>query len=317
MIRDSNKFRDVELLVDDHKERQRPSTGNVSTARIAIFTLPKPFTDPHIKLIQTNAIRSWSALGSDVDVILMGDDDGIDVAAKELNVRHHSSIRKNQQGTPILSDAFRAAAELSAAEILIYCNCDVILLKDLISSLELVQSHEAFESFVAFGRRVDLDVTTPIDFSDRSEITCLLDDVEKRGSLAPIVCKEYFAFTRDQFRDIPDFAVGRGNWDNWMLASAKSIGVPVIDCSAMVKAVHQSHDYSHVKKSRLQVYVSGEEAKQNQKLAGGRNVIAGSTGSWLLTADGLQKKQMSWANKSFWADLPRFLKMVVSFPFQR
>ena len=317
MIQDSNKWQDAELSVDDHKKRQSSVVGNASTARIAIFTLPKPFTDPHIKLIQTNAIRSWSALGSDVDVILMGDDDGIDVAAKELDVRHHSSIRTNQQGTPILSDAFRAVAELSAAEILIYCNCDVILLKDILASLELVQSHKAVESFVAFGRRVDLDVTTPIDFSDRSEITSLLDDVEKRGSLAPVVCKEYFAFTRDQFRDIPNFAVGRGNWDNWMLASAKSIGVPVIDFSAMVKAVHQSHDYSHVKKSRLQVYVSGEEAKQNQKLAGGRNVIDGSTGTWLLTKEGLQKKRMSWVNKSFWADLPRFLKMVVSFPFQR
>ena len=30
---------------------------------ITIFTAPKPFTDPHIDLIQRNAIRSWRDLG--------------------------------------------------------------------------------------------------------------------------------------------------------------------------------------------------------------------------------------------------------------
>lgn len=291
--------------------------GSRPAPRIAIFTLPKPFTDPHIDLIQRNAIRSWAALGSHVDLILMGNEDGIEKAAQDLGVQHYGDIRKNDQGTPLLSDAFRAAGELSAAEIIVYCNCDVILLNDLVASLECVQSSDAVESFVAFGRRIDLDVKTEIDFSDQNEIISLLDEVEKRGSLAPVVCKEYFAFTRDQFCDLPDFAVGRGNWDNWMLAHAKSIGLPVVDFSEMVKAVHQSHDYSHVRKSRLQVYVSGQEAKQNQKLAGGRNVIGGSTGTWCLTANGLKKNRMSWANKGFWMDLPRFLKMVVRFPFQR
>ena len=288
-----------------------------SKLRITIFSLPKPFTDPHIDLIQRNAIRSWTALGPDVDVILMGDEDGIERAAGELNVRHHGSIRKNEQGTPLLSDAFRAAAELSAAEVLVYCNCDVILLNDLLASLRFVQSSEAVESFVAFGRRIDLDVENAIDFSNQNEIVSLLDEVRKSGSLAPVVCKEYFAFTREQFRDLPDFAVGRGNWDNWMVAHAKTIGLPVIDLSKMVKAVHQSHNYSHVNKSRMQVYVSGQEAKQNQSLAGGRNVIGGSTGTWSLTANGLQKNRMNWANKRFWMDLPRFLKLIFRFPFQK
>ena len=32
---------------------------------LTIFTAPKPFTDPHINLIQRNALRSWLALGPD------------------------------------------------------------------------------------------------------------------------------------------------------------------------------------------------------------------------------------------------------------
>ena len=311
---------DKQAIEETSQLGQKPlgsTTALQTAAKIAIFTLPKPFVDPHISLIHSNAIRSWKALCSDVEVIFMGDDEGVEMAARELGTMHYDSVGKNDQGTPLLSDAFRAASELSEADVFIYCNCDVILLKDLLSSLEFVLASEKVDSFVAFGRRIDLDVTNEIDFANPQAVAKLLDDVKKNGKLAPVVCKEYFAFTRDQFRSIPDFAVGRGNWDNWMLAHAKSIGLPVIDFTELVKAVHQSHDYSHMQTSRLNVYVSGQEAKQNQKLAGGRNVIGGSTGTWSLTSEGLSKDRMSWINKKFWMDLPRFLQMVLRFPFQK
>jgi len=40
-------------------------------SRLAIFTAPKPFTNPHIRIIQRNAIRSWQALGDEVEVWLV------------------------------------------------------------------------------------------------------------------------------------------------------------------------------------------------------------------------------------------------------
>jgi len=162
VIQDPNMTKKVAAIRHTGAAERTQGTRSV---KIAIFTLPKPFTDPHIDLIQCNAIRSWTALGADVEVILMGDDDGIDSVAKELGTKHYSSIRKNENGTPLLSDAFRAAVELSDAEVLVYCNCDVILLSDLVASIDLVQANEAVGSFVAFGRRIDLDVTTEIDFA--------------------------------------------------------------------------------------------------------------------------------------------------------
>ena len=38
---------------------------------ITLFSAPKPFTNPHIAMIQRNAIRSWTLL-PDVEVILLG-----------------------------------------------------------------------------------------------------------------------------------------------------------------------------------------------------------------------------------------------------
>ena len=36
---------------------------------LTIFSVPKPFTDPHINLIQRNAIQSWLNIGEGVDIL--------------------------------------------------------------------------------------------------------------------------------------------------------------------------------------------------------------------------------------------------------
>jgi hypothetical protein len=41
--------------------------------------------------------------------------------------------------------------------------------------------------------------------------------------------------------EIPPFALGRFAWDNWLLWRALDLGVPVVDASAAVLAVHQDH----------------------------------------------------------------------------
>ena len=54
---------------------------------LTIFTAPKPFTDPHIDLIQRNALRSWLAL-EDVEVFVVGDEDQ-QLCARELSAQFH------------------------------------------------------------------------------------------------------------------------------------------------------------------------------------------------------------------------------------
>ncbi len=57
-------------------------------SRLTIFSAPKPFTDPHINTIQRNAIQSWQQMGSDVEVILVGEEDGMADVAAEFEVTH-------------------------------------------------------------------------------------------------------------------------------------------------------------------------------------------------------------------------------------
>lgn len=287
------------------------------TTSFAIFTLPKPFDNPHVNLIQRNAICSWKQLGANVEVILLGNEGGIAETAAEFGLKHSAEIGLNEYGTPLLSDAFRRAHEISDADVLIYCNCDIILLRDLVETIELIQHAKAFESFVAFGRRIDLLVENQIDFAEPHEVKALIELANTSGRKAPIVCKDYFAFSRELYQEIPKFAVGRGNWDNWMLAHAKSKRVPAIDVSEMVQIIHQDHQYLHMQSSRLNCYVSGPEAKENRRLAGGANIIGGSTGTWKFGTNGLRPIRASWLNPSFWMDLHRFAKFAVRLPFER
>ena len=51
---------------------------------LTIFTAPKPFTNPHINIIQRNAIQSWVEMGSRVEVIVIGREEGLVEAAADL-----------------------------------------------------------------------------------------------------------------------------------------------------------------------------------------------------------------------------------------
>src|SRR3990172_6591396 len=99
---------------------------------ITLFSAPKPFTDPHIAMIQYNAIQSWTLL-SDVEVILLGEETGLAEAARELGVKHIPDVARNDSGTPLISSMFqfaRDASQRSNSELLCIINADMILMPD-------------------------------------------------------------------------------------------------------------------------------------------------------------------------------------------
>ena len=56
---------------------------------LTIFTTPKPFKETNIITIQRNALRSWQALGDEVEVLMIGNDEGVAENARLLGVRAH------------------------------------------------------------------------------------------------------------------------------------------------------------------------------------------------------------------------------------
>ena len=288
---------------------------SISTPLITIFAIPKPF-DTNTDLIQRNAINSWSRLGPDVEVLLIGDETGIAQTAAELEVRHLGGIEFNQHGTPLVSSAFQIAHRETSSPFLVYCNCDVILMPDFVDAIKSLGAQESCPEFVAFGQRTDLKLEQEIDFDQQQQVEQLLLHCDRDGKPASNACKEYFIFNRELYNDVPEFAIGRGNWDNWMIHFAKQQNIPAISLSDVVRVIHQEHDYSHTLTSasakRLHCYVSGDEARQNMQLAGGRHLISGSTPSWRLTTKGLVREKPFLISRNFWSDIPRFARLLLS-----
>lgn len=232
---------------------------------LTIFTAPKPFTNPHIAIIQRNAIRSWLALGPEVRVVLVGQEEGLAEAAAELGTGWVAEVRRNASGTPLIPAIFQAARDFSGSPYLAYVNADCILLPDFVESA--FRTAAKVGRFLIVGQRWDLDVREPLDFLPGWQGR-LQADCAARGRLHPRGGSDYFIFPQECFTDIPDMAVGRAGWDNWMFYKARLEGWKVIDATQDVQIIHQDHDYSHLPGG--QPHYKVPETFENIRLAGGR-----------------------------------------------
>ena len=82
---------------------------------------------------------------------------------------------------------------------------------------------------------------------------------------------DFFLFPRGCYAEVPDFAIGRAGWDNWMIYEARRQRWPVIDCTPSVMIVHQNHDYRHLPNG--QAHYTLPETDENIRLAGGQATI--------------------------------------------
>lgn len=237
-------------------------------AHLTIFTAPKPFTNPHIDIIQRNAIRSWVKMGEQVDVLLVGDEQGIGEAAEALGARHLPNVVTNELGTPLVSSIFQLARESSDSPLLAYVNADILLLPNFLRAA--LEMKRAARHFLVVGRRWDLDVRRRLGFEPGWE-TRLEKQVHEKGRLHPASGSDYFIFPRECFTDIPAFAIGRAGWDNWMIYAARRQRWPVVDATSSLMVIHQEHDYGHLPGG--QPHYRLPETAVNVRLAGGRRAL--------------------------------------------
>ncbi len=228
---------------------------------ITIFAIPKSFKG-HFGLIQRNAIESWSHIHPDVEIILCADDEGTEQVAKEFGCEYIPNIKRNKYGTPLLSSAFKKASKAAKNRLLCYVNADIILMGDLLSAVKKI----SFPDFLFIGMSWRLDIRFLIDFQGRSWEEKLRLIIQKQGKMGEPYQLEYFIFPKkSSLINIPDFTVGRYQWDSLFVAMARKKRIPVIDGTKAVTAIHQDHDYSHIKTKGGGKY--GVETNINPKLA--------------------------------------------------
>lgn len=234
---------------------------------LTLFSAPKPFTDPHIATIQRNAIRSWTLL-PDTRVLLLGEEPGLAEAAAHLEVQHLPGVQRNEKGTPLISSMFDLARRASDSPLLCIVNADMLLMSDLLGAA--VRALQWREQFVLLGRRWDMDITQPLDFNEDWQAR-LRASVRQQGSLHRPAGSDFFLFPRGCYAEVPDFAIGRAGWDNWMIYNARRARWPVVDCTPSVMIVHQNHDYRHLPGG--QSHYNLPETHANTRMAGGEAAV--------------------------------------------
>ena len=242
---------------------------------LTIFTTPKPFegkTDVH----QRNAIKSFRLITDDVLVFK-----GEQHITEELGARHVPSVSCNSIGLPYIGSLFATAEAAARYDLLVYANADAILMSNLLPAV--ASAAEQFNGFLLVGQKIDVALDTPLTFGPFWEAE-LCEYAQAHGILHSVSGKDWFAFCRPLGLNFPPFVVGRPMWDNWTLDMCLRLGIPVIDATADVTALHPNHA---VAEGRL----DGPWAKHNNELGGvPANMGRISEATWTMTAGDIVRK---------------------------
>lgn len=234
---------------------------------ITLFSTAKDFVG-HQRVIQLNALESWRALGEDVEILLFGDEDGAAEAADRIGARHLPEVPRSNTGAPLISAMFEIAQEEARHDLLVFANADIIFLEGLREAVRQVA--DRFPAFLITGRRVDLWVEERLEIRSPggSWRRGLSARAEREGELHRWTGLDYFAFPRGATGELPEFAVGRPGWDNYLMYRFRDRGIPVVDATDRVTTIHQNHDYGHVEGGELAVQ-EGSDARRSRELAAG------------------------------------------------
>jgi hypothetical protein len=255
----------------------------LKNSSISIFTIPKAFVG-HINTIQNNAINSWKRMAPTPEIFLFGDDEGIDVASKRHGVLHIKNVKKNVHGTPYLDYIFDFAQKTAINDYMMFINADIIFTSNIQALLDDIP----FDKFIVTGRRIDVDITSEVDYSNPQELASFKDRVSRNGVFHSFAGKDYFIFKKGTVNMLP-FVVGRPGWDDWLLYHMRSKRIPIIDSSVSIKAIHQNHDYSHSKFGE-KYRVSGPEWQDNANLVGSlTNILSTRDADWILSGAKIEK----------------------------
>lgn len=195
-----------------------------------VLTSFKPFRD-RVGFIQMRAIENWKKMFPGARIVDFQHETRTPVEGVER------LVVEGEAGHPPTFNAIADwAAQNCRGEVCLYLNADILF--------EKYELKFPDGDFLGIGQRID---TLP----------------EGGQRLHRPSGMDYFFFRAGMFADLPQTVVGRAYYDCALVAWCLRRGVKVVDLTAVVTALHQWHDYSHVSSGRKEVF-EGAEAKANK-----------------------------------------------------
>jgi hypothetical protein len=234
----------------------------MTTPLVSILAMPKPFHG-HIGVIQRNAIASWTKLRPRPEIFLFGEEEGTAQIAAEFGLTHLRDIQRNEFGTPLLSDLIKRAREVTNNKLLCYANSDIILLQPFHDAISAIA--KKFHQFLGVTHRSEVDLTSALDLSAAQPLD---PQALPRGVPGNHTAIDVFVFERDVYVQVPELAIGRAWFDQWLIKEALLAEIPVVEFTKVARAIHQNHEYAHIAGGQQGAY-GGEEARRNLEIYGG------------------------------------------------
>lgn len=256
---------------------------------LTVFTTCKPFRSDDATM-QKNAILSWKLLHPKPEIIVFGDDDGAALAATALGVRHEPTLEPKTV-PPRVDVLFKAAERQTSNELLMYINADIIVDPRLSIAAQTASREMGVgiggDPFLMTGLRWDLIDWQGIRIGEPGWWEALQKRVSETAQFHSGTGADYFLFRRGLYPEIPEFYVGQSAWDNWLIMDVVRAGLPVVDATQFVQAVHQGLTRCDITDPRY---------KYNQRLWDAYNPqkkIEGTieTAQWAIGPDGKVAKR--------------------------
>ena len=164
---------------------------------------------------------------------------------------------------PTMDVVFRNMAVYAEHFDVLFINSDIVLTNnDLGYARDYAKSRGS--KYVITGRRIDLDVSEKIDFSDDAQVLRVSEKAKLQGKLHGKFGLDYFLFSPEALalirKEISPFIIGVYRWDNVLLTQLMlHSDVLVYDASDVVQPVHQGTvQHNHLAEAA---------SRYNQKLA--------------------------------------------------
>lgn len=215
---------------------------------ITVFSSPKPVAGV-VRQHQENAIASWRALGTDVQIILAAPLAEVADLAEKYQCEVISNVACNPAGVPILSDLFARAQAAARYDVIAYINADIIMTPGLDAIIRRAQSQ--FQEFLLIGGRTNINCDNPLppDWP-----TALAETARKENATPTRWGSDYFVFTKGYYPEIKPFILGRFYWDNWLIYEGRRLDKPVVNITPTYVCYHPHHDYGHAARSEADLW---------------------------------------------------------------
>ena len=236
-----------------------------SGRRVCLVALPKPFIGEAADLQET-ALKSWQEIDG-LDILLVGNESDLATIPEgyDVKTRFISPVEDHRRDSvlPYFSQVLDTVPAESDYDTIVYLNADIVLPRDFVDRLQLSEVHrECGRGFLITGRRIEMQ--EGVSFARGSDFYPFLSENMNSWNVGRFDHMDYFVFKRGIFSELPPLIVGRGAYDNALVAYCLRGRVPVIDASEGLPVIHPFHGHGHQKGGKKEVY-DGNDAMLNRK----------------------------------------------------